>query len=305
MTSTLGLRTFDHDDFAIATLCERKGDTTVSVCLPARNEEATVGSIVADLVSGVVEAHPLVDEILVVDDHSEDRTAELARSAGARVVSAAEILPSYGRGHGKGEALWKSVFASGGDIVLWCDADIRNFGIRFVVGLLGPLLHHPELSFVKGFYDRPVVGSTAGGGRNTELVARPLISLLFPELSGFVQPLSGEYGGRRELLEHLAFVQGYGVDLAMLIDVSRTIGIDGMAQVDLGSRVHRNRRLDELSVQSTGVMAAALGRVVPELVSELPILNRPGYPPVVVPTGERPPLAGLPEYLDRPDRQAT
>jgi glucosyl-3-phosphoglycerate synthase len=284
------LRTFHHAEFDAAALAAGRGDVTVSVCLPARNEEATVAAIVERVRVELVERVALVDEIVVLDDHSTDATAERARAAGARVVSAARVLPEFGPGHGKGEALWKSLFVARGEIVVWCDADVRDFSPAFVVGLVGPLLRFPDLAFVKGFYERPAADGV-GGGRVTELVARPAISLLFPELAAVVQPLSGEYAGRRSVLEQLPFVQGYGVDLGLLVDVVDRFGIEALAQTDLGVRVHRNRSLDELAPQAMQVLQTALRRAAPGLVGPDARLARPGREPLVVEAGERPPLA--------------
>ena len=235
------LETHDASEYAVDDLVAAKGATSVSVCIPARNEEATVGAIVTTIRSTLVDHLGLVDEVVVVDDHSTDGTGALAAAAGATVVGAADVLPEHGKGHGKGEALWKSLYASTGDIVIWCDADVRDFHPRFITGLLGPLLVEPSIGFVKGFYQRPVDGQARGGGRVTELVARPLLTMAFPHLAGVIQPLSGEYGGRRRVLEQVPFVEGYGVDIGLLIDISGRFGVGAIAQVDLGERVHRNR----------------------------------------------------------------
>ena len=293
------LRTFHHADHDVDTLRAAKGGTTVSVCLPARDEAATVGGIVATIVDHLVEGAGLVDEVLVVDDGSTDGTAEVAAAAGARVIGAADVAADLEVGHGKGEALWRSLYASDGDLVLWCDADIRDFAPRFVLGLLGPLLTTPEIGFVKGYYDRPLSSEGHGGGRVTELVARPVVALLFPELAPVVQPLAGEYGGRREVLEQLPFVGGYGVDLALLIDVAREFGIGAMAQVDLGTRIHRNRSLDELGPQALAVLQAALHRADPALVEDAVTLIRPGRGPVAQRLVEHPPLASVDGYRRR------
>ena len=220
-TSSSGIRTFHHSEFPLERLLDAKGATSVSVCLPARNEASTVGSIVSTLRTELLDTGA-VDEIVVVDDHSSDDTARVASEAGARVADAAQVLSDFGGGHGKGEVLWKSLHVTEGDIVLWCDSDISEFGPRFVSGLLGPLLCEPGVDFAKGYYRRPE-REREGGGRVTELVARPLLSLYFPELVGLHQPLSGEYGGRREVLERLPFFQGYGVDMGLLIDLSRSL----------------------------------------------------------------------------------
>ena len=280
-----------HTDHSIGDLLARKGATTVSVCLPARDEAATVGPIVEVIGSELVGCG-LVDELLVVDDHSSDGTAEVAAAAGATVIGAHEVLPEVTAGHGKGQALWKSLHASRGDLVVWCDADITDFDPCFVVGLLGPLLTDPDVEFVKGHYERAERGGR-GGGRVTELVARPVLSLLFPHLSHVVQPLSGEYAGRRGLLESLPFVKGYGVDLGLLIDVAARRGRGAIAQVDLGTRVHRNRSLAELSPQATAVLQVALRRADPSLVPDVVALGLPGGDLVEVDGSELPPLADL------------
>jgi len=290
------IRTFHHAEFTAEHLLAAKDGRVVSVCLPARNEQDTVGAIVETLRAELVDNIALVDEIIVIDDHSTDRTADLAAAAGAKVSQAEALLPEYGDGHGKGEAMWKSLFVSEGDFVVWCDADVRNFGPEYVVGLLGPLLTRSDIAFVKGFYERPLGEGGNGGGRVTELVARPVIAVLFPELAPIVQPLAGEYAGRRDVLEQLAFVQGYGVDIGLLIDVCERYGAAAIAQVDLGTRIHRNRPLHELSPQAMSVLQTALRRAHPDLVSAAAILARPGLEPMVIDVTERPPLAEVPEY---------
>ncbi len=294
------IRTFHHEDFVAAQLAEQKArhGNRVSVCLPARDEAATVGAIVETVITRLVEQTGLVDEVLVVDDHSVDATARVARDAGARVVAVDEVLPELGDGEGKGEALWKSVAAATGDLIVWCDADITDFGPRFVVGLVGPLLARPDIGFVKGFYDRPVAGSAHGGGRVTELVARPTIAALFPHLASIVQPLAGEYAGRRSLLERLPFVEGYGVDLGLLIDIAELEGTEVIAQVDLGTRRHRNRPLDELGPQALAVLQTALRRAGTGF-GQSATLVRPDLEPVEVSTAERPALVDVPAYRRR------
>jgi glucosyl-3-phosphoglycerate synthase len=295
------IRTFHHEDFAAEQLAERKARDghRVSVCLPARDEASTVGTIVTDLRTRLLERVGLVDEILVVDDHSSDRTAQVAADAGATVVAVADVLPELGPGEGKGEALWKSVAACDGDLIVWCDADITDFGPRFVVGLLGPLLTNPDVEFVKGYYDRPTDTGAHGGGRVTELTARPVISLLFPHLASIVQPLAGEYAGRRDLLERLPFVQGYGVDLGLLIDIAELEGTGVLAQVDLGTRRHRNRTLDELGPQALAVLQTALRRADRAVGHATATLVRPDLEPVEVRADERPPLVDVPSYRRR------
>ncbi len=294
---------FSHRDFTPRRLAAAKKDLglSASLCIPARNEERTIGAIVASARRHLVEAAPLLDEILVLDDGSTDGTAAAARQAGARVVSGAAVLPEAGPGSGKGDAIWKSLAASSGDLVCWADGDISNFGPRFLVGLLGPLLTHPEVAFVKGFYHRPGGRPATGGGRVTELAARPLLSLLFPALAAVVQPLAGEFAGRRPLLESLPVTQGWGVDLGLVLDVAATAGLPALAQVDLGTRRHRHRPLDELAPQAMAVLVAVLRRAgVP--ASDAARLVRfdgdHGRLEVAVETAERPPLASFRERSD-------
>jgi len=295
-------RRFHHADLPADVLAERKraAGHVVSVCLPARDEADTVGAIVATIRAALVEEIGLVDEVLVVDDHSTDRTTAVAAAAGARVVAVDDVLPELGPGRGKGEALWKSVAAADGDLIVWCDADVTDFSPRFVTGLLGPLLLDPEVDFVKGYYERPVDpgAEASGGGRVTELVARPAIALLHPHLAAVVQPLGGEYAGRRSLLEQLPFVQGYGVDLGLLLDVADLEGAGAIAQVDLGTRRHRNRTLAELGPQALEVLQTALARAGADVPREATLV-RPDRDPVEVVLAERPPLLEVPSYRRR------
>lgn len=272
-----------------------KGDHSVAVCLPARDEAGTVGAIVDTIRRELQEAVPLVDELVVVDDHSRDDTAAVAAAAGATVVDAATTLPRASTGPGKGAALWKSLHETHSDLVVWIDADIEAFGAHFVTGLVGTLLTHPEVAFVKGSYHRPLVEGE-GGGRVTELVARPALATLFPELGSLSQPLSGEYGGRRRLLERLPFVHGYGVDIALLVDAARAAGVEAVAEVDLGERRHRNRPLDELGPQATEVLRAALLRVGLGDDDHPVVLRRPGREPLLLSHHELPPVAEQSTY---------
>ncbi len=292
-----GRRRFAAGEFTAVDLVEQKGATTVSVCLPARNEEATVGAIVEVVRNELIDKLGLVDEVIVMDDHSTDRTAAVAKDAGATVVACSDVLDHLGNQPGKGEALWKSLYVSTGDIVVWCDSDVANFGPHFISGLLGPLLIDNAIGYCKGFYHRPVGADQRGGGRTTELVARPLIALLFPELGDIIQPLAGEYAGRREILERVPFVQGYGVEMGLLIDVCRLAGYDAIAQVDLGTRVHRNRPLHELSSQATEVMQVALHRADRTLVNTAITLRRPGFGDTEITMQERPPLVEVTGYF--------
>ncbi|MFG3286573.1 glucosyl-3-phosphoglycerate synthase [Streptomyces sp. NPDC048111] len=277
--------------------------TTVSVVLPALDEEATVGDIVAairrELMTDTV---PLVDELVVVDSGSTDRTAEVAAAAGARVVHRDTILPRVPALPGKGEVLWRSLLVTSGDIVCFVDADLKDFDAAFVSGIVGPLLTDPGVDFVKAMYDRPL-GTTGGqGGRVTELVARPLLNLHWPQLAGIVQPLGGEYAARRSLLERLPFPVGYGVELALLVDALHTVGLDALAQVDVGVRRHRHQ-----DGQALGRMAAAIYRTAQLRLSrghlvrpELTQFERgeEGFVPrtYAVDTEERPPMREIEEY---------
>jgi glucosyl-3-phosphoglycerate synthase len=284
-------RRLDHRDFDLDALvaAKRASGRTVSLCLPARNEADTIAAIVKQIVG-----HPLLDEVLVMDDHSTDDTVAAATDAGARVLHAADVLPYYGSGPGKGQALWKATAVARGDVIAFCDADLQDFGTHFVVGLLGPLLVGDSVAFVKAFYERPGNGHLRGGGRVTELVARPLLHLHFPHLAGTVQPLAGEFAAPRAVLESVPFVEGYGVDIGLLIDIASAHGVDRLAQVDLGVRKHRNRPLTELGPMATIVLMTMLRRAGVEAVDEVR-LDRPGARAVDVRYRERPPLATLPE----------
>jgi glucosyl-3-phosphoglycerate synthase len=238
-------------------LVAAKGGHRISVCIPARNEAATVGPIVETVVEALTVAGGgvgLVDEVVVVDDGSTDQTAEIARGAGARVAVADSPTG------GKGQAMRSALSASEGDLIAFIDADVTNFGPHFICGLLGPLLLDDSVNLVKGYYERPLNGAAEGGGRVTELVAKPVIDLLFPQLGSIGQPLAGETASRRVVLEHCGLADGYAVELALLIDVAALYGVGSIAQVDLGVRVHRNRPLSELRPQATDVLRAALAR---------------------------------------------
>lgn len=293
-TRNVPIRTFHHSRYPLQRILEAKRDTTVSVVLPARNEAATVGDIVARLRRELLDPGA-IDQLLVIDDHSCDDTSRVAAANGAEVVRARDVLAGYGKGHGKGEVLWKSLLVSTGEIILWCDADLVDFHHRLVSGLLGPMLCEPGVSFVKGFYHRPETDGE-GGGRVTELVARPLISLLFPELSAIAQPLSGEYGGRRSLLEQLPFVEGYGVEMGLLIDIAQREGTEVMAQVDLEVRHHRNRSLAELAPQAAAIMQTVLRRADHDLAPVRTQLHGCGTV-AEIEAAERPPMVEVAEYL--------
>ncbi len=299
-------RTYDHRDYPPLRVLGAKRGRLVSVCLPARNEAGTVGQAVGLIRRELMELHPVVDELIVIDDGSSDATAAVAAEAGARVVEAKGVLSDYGVEHGKGQAMWKGLHVSSGDVVVFCDADIREFHSGFVLGLVGPLLSRDDVAFVKAFYERPLDGRPGEGGRVTELMARPLISVFFPHLNDLYQPLSGECAARRDVLEAVPFVGGYGVDLGLLVDVTARFGNASLVQSDLGERVHRNRSLAELGPQSlavlqvglqrAGVVAAATAGAAPDSdwTTEL---SRPGVEAAAVTLVERPPLSEVPGHL--------
>ncbi|HEY4315187.1 MAG TPA: glucosyl-3-phosphoglycerate synthase [Actinomycetes bacterium] len=278
---------------------------TVSLVVPARNEAATVGDVVTRVREALMETTDLLDEIVVIDSDSTDDTYAVAADAGAVVHRAAEIRPDLGVAAGKGEAMWKSLFVTTGDLLVFIDADLLDWDTHFVPGLLGPLLARPEVALVKGFYERPLLDSTEPGaayegGRVTELVARPLLNLFFAELAGLVQPLAGEWAVRRELFETLAVPTGYAVETTALIDTLRTRGLDAIAQVDLGRRAHRHQALRDLGAMATQISAAVWQRSGGAAVPGPASLRQ--YHPVAgviaplvraVALSERPPAAGL------------
>ncbi|MGY1719862.1 glucosyl-3-phosphoglycerate synthase [Blastococcus sp. SYSU DS0552] len=306
---TTAARSLAQVDPAALLQAKRRGGHRVSVVLPARNEEATVGRLVADLHAHWVRGVPLVDELVVVDSDSTDATADVARAAGADVVATTDVLPAMGTRRGKGEALWKSLAATTGDLVVFLDADLLGDVAHYVPGLLGPLLTDPQVSYVKGCYTRPLsVGGAeqpAGGGRVTELTARPLLNALWPELAGFVQPLGGEYAGRRAALEQVPFVSAYGVEVGLLVDLLGLGGLSSLAQVDLGERRHTSQ-----SVEALGEMA---GQVVATVLARAACTRQPsglltqfrhdgaGFVPRsnAVAVDERPPMITVPEYRAR------
>ena len=313
VSSWLRDRTSTADRWPAQAVLAAKGHTRISVVLPARSERETVGQIVAAVRSSLIRDIPLVDEIVVVDSRSTDDTADVAAAAGARVVAQDQILPHLPPAGGKGEALWKSLAATSGDVIVFLDADVRNFSPSFVTGLLGPLLHDPSLRYVKACYDRPLHETSDAGGRVTELVARPLLNLHWPLLAGFIQPLSGEAAARRGLLERLPFVTGYGVEFGLLVDVLADGGLGAMAQVDLGTRVHANQSTAALGRMAAQIWQAAWSRLERHgLTGERhgPAEGRPsglltqfrragpGYRPEVhdITVTERPPMIEIPGY---------
>jgi glucosyl-3-phosphoglycerate synthase len=319
LSDWLARRTYRASSYSASCLLEAKheGGCTVSVVLPALDEEPTVGAIVEAIRLAFVERLPLVDELVVVDSGSTDRTAAVAAAAGARVVHVDDVLSTRGRVHGKGEALWKSLFVTAGDLVVFLDSDVHGFDPHFVVGLLGPLITDPSVGYVKGLYDRPLATTEglvpSGGGRVTELTARPLLGALWPHLSGFVQPLCGEYAGRRGLLERVPFVSHYGVELGLLIDLAELAGVDALAQVDLGTRRHTHQSDAALGRMAGQILQTALARCpsLPVPGDELVQFVRDGgdVEAVAWDVGviQRPPMCSVPEYrelhgLREPDR---
>ncbi|MFV2064945.1 MAG: glucosyl-3-phosphoglycerate synthase [Chloroflexota bacterium] len=307
---------FHHNEFAdlkrLVDLKQKQG-LTISAILPTLDEAATIGPIVRSARKELMENVPLIDELLVIDSDSSDDTRAIAEAEGARVVIHQQVLPRYGSYRGKGEALWKSLYETSGDIVAWSDTDIRDWHPRFLYGTLGPLLSEPRLDYVKAHYQRPIVQggvlTAGGGGRVTELVARPLLNLFFPELSGYIQPLAGEYAGRRAVLEDIPFFTGYAVEIGHLIDlIERSAGLDGLGQVDLEVRQHRNQELEGLSKMSFVIMQAVMKRLEQrghtQLLGELgasmklprATTNKLSLEVIELADTERPPMLRIPEY---------
>jgi len=307
-------RTSTSSDWHLDELLALKGNHRISVVLPALNEETTVGVIVAAIRRDLMINRHLVDELIVLDSNSTDATAAVAAAAGATVVHRDAVLTGSPAVVGKGEVMWRSLFCTTGDIVVFIDADLREFSSQFVTGLIGPLLADASIDLVKGFYDRP--SSTddpdVGGGRVTELVARPVLAMHWPELSGVIQPLAGEYAARRSLLEQLPFPCGYGVELGLLVDTVRVRGLDALAQVDLGERLHHHQDLRALGRMAAEIWQVALdrldrdGRIV--LVQEPATMltqfdddGAGGRAPRThdVALAQRPPAISIPEYAQR------
>jgi glucosyl-3-phosphoglycerate synthase len=295
-------------------LKEKQG-LTISLGLPALNEEKTIGLVIRRIKTALMDRVPLLDQMVVIDSDSTDRTREIAAELGVPVIRHSQILPETGSYQGKGEALWKSLHVLDGEIVAWIDTDIRNIQPRFVFGLLGPLLREPRIHYVKGFYRRPIREGTGlvaeGGGRVTELMARPLINLFFPELSGIIQPLAGEYAGRRSLLETVPFFTGYGVEIGLLIDILEAAGLSAIGQVDLERRIHRNQPLANLSQMSFTILQAAISKLEErhriELLTEvgrgMKVIGqeKEGFNLEVreVADSVRPPMRTIPAYVER------
>lgn len=259
--------TFHHSQFwDLKKLIEdkEKQGLTISLCLPTLNEEKTIGKEIILFKSELMDRYPLIDEIAVIDSGSTDKTREIAAAYGADVYLSADILPHVGEKKGKGENLWKAVYQLKGDIICYVDADIANIHPRFAYGLIGPLIYNQQMKYVKAFYDRPLAFSQgvrpSGGGRVTEILVRPLFSLFYPELTGLIQPLSGEYAVRREVLEAIPFPIGYGVETSHILDVYEKWGIDAFGQTDLDQRVHRNQETLSLGKMAFGILRTFLAR---------------------------------------------
>ena len=278
--------TFHHSQFwDLKRLVEEKEKQglVISLCIPTLNEEHTIGKELVLFKSELMDRYPLLDEIAVIDSGSTDRTREVAAAFGTDVYLSSDILPEMGVKRGKGENLWKAIYQLRGDIIVYVDADIKNIHPRFAYGLIAPLIYRPDIKYVKAFYDRPLATSREtrplGGGRVTEILVRPLFSLFFPELSALVQPLSGEYAVRRELLERLSFPIGYGVETSHLIDTYSGWGMQAIAQTDLDRRVHRNQPTRDLGKMSFGILRAFFARlrttgIVPEMPELTPMLRQ-------------------------------
>ncbi len=310
--------TFHSREFAnleqLVALKEERG-LTISLGLPALNEEETVGNVIQTIKTALMEQVPLLDEMVLIDSGSVDYTREIAADLGVPVYIHQETLPQHGLYRGKGEALWKSLYVLKGDIIAWIDTDIQNIHPRFVYGILGPLLRDRRIQYVKGFYRRPLKQGdklvAGGGGRVTELTARPLINLFFPELSGLIQPLAGEYAGRRQALEQLPFFTGYGVETGLLIDTLKTFGLQAIAQVDLLERIHHNQPLPSLSKMSFAIIQVVIRRLEDRhkirLLEEInKTMNLIRYEPggffletAEIRERERPPMISLPEYREK------
>jgi glucosyl-3-phosphoglycerate synthase len=310
--------TFHADEFAnlqqLMSLKEKQG-STISLAMPALNEEKTVGKVITTIKKALMDDIPLIDEIVLIDSNSSDLTCQIAEDLGIPVYVHQQILPEMSPRDGKGEALWKSLLITTGDIVAWIDTDIVNIHPRFVYGIIGPLLLNRNIQFVKGFYKRPLrVGNkmqAGGGGRVTELTARPLINLFYPELSGVIQPLSGEYAGRRESLEKATFFSGYGVETGLLIDIFEQYGIRSIAQVDLLERIHHNQELEALSKMSFAIIQTVLRKletryeraIIEDVNKTMKLIRfaKGGYFLDVeeVAEHERPPMVNLPVYMER------
>lgn len=289
--SVSGPRTFHHSEFPAERLCAQR-EASISVCLPAREVAETIRPTLEAL--GELHSRGAIDQVLVVDAGSGDGTPEIAAGLGAEVRQEADLVPEMGPVLGKGDAMWRALSVLRGEIVCFLDADSEGFSAHFACGLLGPLLSEPGVELVKAAYRRPfragAVSLPDGGGRVTELTARPLLALFYPELAAFGQPLAGEVAGRRELLERIPFATGYAVEIAMLIDVWREVGLDGMAEVDLDVRHNRHQPLSALGPMASSVLEAVAIRLAREGRLADGAVATPAERSALV---ERPPMASL------------
>jgi glucosyl-3-phosphoglycerate synthase len=295
---------------------KQKKKLKISLCLPTLNEEKTIAKEIIIMKSELMTRYPLLDELVVIDSGSTDNTVEIARSYGADVYDANEILPHLEKFKGKGENLWKALYITRGDIIVYIDADIKNIHHRFAFGLIGPLLLHDNIKYSKAFYDRPIsIGKNkirpTGGGRVTELVIRPLFSLFFPDLTQIIQPLSGEYAGYREILDKIPFPIGYGVETSMILDIYEKWGLDVIAQVDLDRRIHRNQDTKALGRMSFAILKTFINRqkklglidlknnLFDEII-QYNLVEDKYRPDVMKIVGlERPPMIEIPEYCKK------
>jgi glucosyl-3-phosphoglycerate synthase len=317
--SWLEKNTFHYSDFKdLRNLVDikKKKNRTISLCLPTLNEEKTIAKEIIIMKSELMIRYPLLDEIVVVDSGSTDKTEEIAREYGADVYRASDILPEMRNFQGKGENLWKALYITKGDIIVYLDADIKNIHHRFVYALVGPLLFSDRIKYAKAFYDRPIAIGTnmvreTGGGRVTELVIRPLFSLYFPELTQILQPLSGEYAGYRDIFEKIPFPIGYGIETSMILDIYEKWGLDVIAQVDLEKRVHRNQDTKALGRMSFVILKTFLNRIEKlgliekkkQMYNEMIQfkLEKNSYQPDIrqLVEQERPPMIDIPEYREK------
>jgi glucosyl-3-phosphoglycerate synthase len=311
--------TFHYSEFKdLSRLMEEKTQKNlkISLCLPTLNEEKTIAKEIIIMKSELMTRYPLLDEIIVIDSGSTDKTRDIAREFGADVHKADDILPHLDKFKGKGENLWKALYITQGDIIIYLDADIKNIHHRFAYGLLGPLLLYDNIKFAKAFYDRPIsIGKNkirpTGGGRVTELVIRPLFSLFFPDLTQLMQPLSGEYAGYREIFEQIPFPIGYGVETSMNIDIYKNWGLDVMAQVDLDRRIHSNQDTKALGRMAFVILKTFINRKIKLGLIELNedmydemiqynLVNDRYEPEKLKLEGlERPPMIEIPEYREK------
>ena len=314
--SWLNKNTFHYDafrDLEHLVAVKKQKNISISLCLPTLNEEKTIAKEIVIMKSELMTRYPLLDEIVVVDSGSTDRTRQIAREYGADVYEAAEILPHLEQFRGKGENLWKALFITRGDIIVFLDADIKNIHHRFVYALVGPLLLYDGIKYCKAFYDRPIATGKStmratGGGRVTELVIRPLFSLFFPELTQIIQPLSGEYAGFRDVLEKIPFPIGYGIETSIILDIYERWGLDVMAQVDLEKRVHRNQDTKALGKMAFVIINTFARRIEKQgfiKLNKQPYLEMIQYNLVrskyeadifKIKGVERPPIIEIPEY---------